>query len=112
MPGGTCWILFAGTGNITYEFISRGVKSVTAVDAEQACTRFIAETLKVLKAPHGSVIKTDAFGFIKQCKVQYDFIFADPPYGMPDTATLPELIFTHNILKPGGWFVLEHRKRH
>jgi 16S rRNA (guanine966-N2)-methyltransferase len=102
--------LFAGTGNITYEFISRGVKSITAVDIEPACTRFISETLKKLNAANGNIIKADVFNFLSQCKTQYDFIFADPPYAMPEASKLPELIFTNNLLKPGAWFVLEHER--
>ena len=100
--------LFAGTGNISYEFISRGVKSITAVDEAPACVQFIGNTLKLLKASNGNAYKADVFKFIAQCKTQYDFIFADPPYGLPDTAKLPELVFAQNILKPNCWFVLEH----
>lgn len=100
--------LFAGTGNISYEFISRGIKSVTVVDEEPACTRFISETFKKLNASNGQIIKADVFKFLTQCKTQYDFIFADPPYNLPNATTLPGLIFSNNLLKSGSWFVLEH----
>ena len=101
--------LFAGTGNIGYEFWSRGCSSMTSVDLNFQCVQFIKKTQKSL-AIDGKVIRSDCFRFIKFTKETYSFIFADPPYNMPQLKDLPNHIFEHRILKPGGTFVVEHDK--
>ncbi len=53
-------------------------------------------------------LRGDVFRFIKSCKQQFDFIFADPPYALKELAQIPNLIFEHNLLKPEGIFVFEH----
>jgi 16S rRNA G966 N2-methylase RsmD len=67
------------------------------------------------------LIKGDVFRFLKSCKQQFDFIFADPPYALKELSTIPDLIFRMNngteerengetLLKPDGVFVFEHGK--
>jgi 16S rRNA (guanine966-N2)-methyltransferase len=80
--------LFSGTGNISYEFVSRGAAKVTAVDNQ--------------------VIKKDAFQFIKSSENKYDLIFADAPYAHPQLIQIPELVYKHQLLKPGGLLIVEH----
>jgi 16S rRNA (guanine(966)-N(2))-methyltransferase RsmD len=99
--------LFSGTGCISYEFASRGCKDVTAVEIEPSTAGFIRKTSESL----GMGIKTvriNALGFIKTCKIQYDLIFADPPYTMKGIETIPTSLLEKGILKPGGIFILEH----
>ena len=55
-------------------------------------------------------IKTNAFKFLKFCKSQYDIIFSDPPYDIEGIDTIPILVFKNNLLKPGGWLIVEHSK--
>ena len=75
--------LFAGTGNLTYEFASREALSVTSVDSYQACTDFIRRTVdKLGYGSQVSVVKADAFLFTQRCRQQFDIIFADPPYDL------------------------------
>lgn len=100
--------LFAGTGNISYEFVSRGCPNITCVDLNFQCIRFIQESLSLMKAPVAKVIKYDVFKFLKVCNETYDFIFADPPYDLEEGKMLPDLIFEKQLVNPGGWFVLEH----
>jgi 16S rRNA G966 N2-methylase RsmD len=56
-------------------------------------------------------VKSDVFKFIEDCNEQYDFIFAGPPYALQTIDNLPPLIFEKGLLKPDGWFVLEHTPR-
>lgn len=102
--------LFAGTGSISLEFISRGAKSVTTVEIAHLQQRFITEVCKKLQIDNLHLVHSDVFKFIEVCKVQYEVIFADPPYQMPNIGDMPDIIFEHELLKPEGLFILEHSK--
>lgn len=103
--------LFAGTGNISYELVSRGCKRVTSVDQDSGCVRFIRETANKLEMKELLVVRSDVFRFLSTNKMQYDLIFADPPYDCEHYEQLVQLIFDNNFLKEDGMFVLEHSKR-
>ncbi len=101
--------LFGGTGSIAYELVSRGCSEVTYVDKYFPCIAYVKKTKTVLDiATAIKVIKADVFKFIPKISEQYDLIFADPPYAHQDLKSLPDLIFDNNLLKPKGWFILEH----
>lgn len=101
--------LFGGTGNLSYEFISRGCRQVTFVDKYPGCVKFVEKTARELDfLPSIRIVQADAFKFIDRSVERYDFIFADPPFAMALTDTLPNLVFEKNMLLPGGCFVLEH----
>ncbi len=102
--------LFAGTGGIGLEFVSRGARDVTAVEMAHTQQNFIISTCKQLGINNLRVVRSDVFRFINTCHVQYDFIYADPPYALAELPTLPDLIFEHELLKTNGLFVLEHSK--
>ena len=102
--------LFSGTGAVSYEFISRGSKSVIAVDANYKCTSFIKKTADEFGMNTLKVMKTDVFRFLKSAKISFDIIFADPPYDMEGVDLLPNLIFDNHILNTNGIFILEHPK--
>ena len=104
--------LFAGTGSISYEFVSRGVKSVISVDNYFKNVAFIEETSENMGIENISAVKYDACKFLKMCNMQFDIVFADPPYMFKQVDEIPELIFENNILKNSGWLVLEHSKAH
>lgn len=99
--------LFAGTGSIGLECVSRGAREVTAVELAHTQQNFIIATCKSLGISNLHVIRGDVFKFIKSSAVRYDLIFADPPYALDELPTLPSLIVPDR-LKPGGLFVLEH----
>jgi 16S rRNA (guanine966-N2)-methyltransferase len=100
--------LFSGTGNITYELISRGCTDITSVDIDKNCVKFISETASKLIAAEVKIIKGDAFQFISNCFRAFDVIFADPPFDLTKAALLPEMIFENNLLNPNGIFIFEH----
>ena len=102
--------LFAGTGNISYELVSRGGRKVVAVDHDFGCVKFIRETANKLDMKELLVVRSDVFSFLDKHKMQYDLIFADPPYDCQHYDTLVQLIFEKNLLKENGMFVLEHDK--
>jgi len=103
--------LFAGTGNISYEFASRGTEKITAVDADYGCIRFINETAEAFDMPI-STIKSDVFKFLEKTELKHTIIFADPPYNLEIEAfsKIPELVFKNELLEVNGLFILEHSK--
>jgi len=102
--------LFSGTGSITLELLSRGCSQVVSVEQDRDHHRFICECLKKLDTNACIPLRGDAFRFVKSCKQQFDFIFADPPYALKELPTIPSLIFEKGLLKEGGLFVFEHGK--
>ena len=102
--------LFAGTGSITLEMLSRGCADVTSVEMDRDHASFIRQCLQKLGDEDCSLIRGDVFRFLKSCKRKYDLIFADPPYALPELPQLPDLIFKHDMLSADGVFVFEHGK--
>ena len=102
--------LFAGTGSISLEMLSRGCNPVVSVETDRDHYRFIGECMQKIGETNSLLIKGDVFRFIKKCHQQFDLVFADPPYALENLAELPQLVLDSNLLKEGGIFVLEHGK--
>jgi 16S rRNA (guanine(966)-N(2))-methyltransferase RsmD len=103
--------LFGGTGNISYELASRGARDLTIVEKDVTMYEFIKKTAAMLALQNLTVIRSDVFRFIDQCKDKFDFIFAGPPYALNTIDELPVKVFQKQLLTVGGWFVLEHTPR-
>lgn len=104
--------LFCGTGNISYEMSSRGCTDIISIDLFEGCVKFVSSMIDTLKIEGMQVIKTNVLDFIKTESTQYDLIFAGPPYALEQLRQLPDLIIEHKMLKPKGWFILEHNPNH
>lgn len=102
--------LFAGTGNITYEFVSRGCKEITSVDINYKCVQFIKRTITLLGFQNINIIKKDVFKYLAGCKDSFGIIFADPPYDLADVELVAELVFKNQLLDKEGWLIIEHKK--
>ena len=102
--------LFAGTGSITLELLSRGCGRVVAVERDRQHFGFIVRTLSALNDPHCQPVRADVFRYLTRCNERFDFIFADPPYALKQLEELPGIVLQRELLKPGGLFVLEHGK--
>ena len=100
--------LFAGTGSISYEFASRGARSVVAIEKDQAYHNFIRLTTQEMGLDLVTVIRGDVFRYLRKPYQSFDIIFADPPYDHPLLETLPDLVFETEILAKGGLLILEH----
>ncbi len=100
--------LFAGTGNISLEFASRGAKDVVAVELNYKCTEFIAKSARDMSFENVFIVKANVFNYLKSVKRTFDLIFADPPYEMKEVSQLPMQVFEQKLLNEDGWFVLEH----
>lgn len=104
--------LFAGTGAISLEFLSRGAASVTAVEMASTQANFIRSVKEKLNDNALRVIRGDVFKFIASAKRPYDIIFADPPYDHPRFDEIPTLILTSGVIKPGSLVIIEHSAAH
>ncbi|HOY32354.1 MAG TPA: RsmD family RNA methyltransferase [Bacteroidales bacterium] len=100
--------LFAGTGSVSFEFVSRGSSDVTAVDQDGRSVSFIIRTCEDFKIDNIRAYRSDVFTFIRHAFKKYDLIFADPPYDLVSVAGLPDKIFQKDLLKPEGILILEH----
>lgn len=112
LEGTTALDLFAGTGSISLELLSRGCRQIVSVEADRDHARFIHQCVEKLNAPEERhiLIRGDVFRFLKSCHQQFDFIFADPPYAMKELPAVPGIVFENGLLKDGGVFVFEHGK--
>jgi 16S rRNA (guanine966-N2)-methyltransferase len=103
--------LFSGTGNISFEFASRGSDNITSVDQDFGCVKFIKQIAQEYDF-NIAAIKSDVFKFIEKSNSVYDIIFADPPYGL-DQATFEKIviaIFEKELLNEEGMMIIEHSK--
>jgi 16S rRNA (guanine966-N2)-methyltransferase len=101
--------LYAGTGNLSFEFASRGCPAITAIDKDAACCNYMNKTAQQLGINKQlNVLQSDVLTYLKNSKTAMDIIVADPPYAETPASELVNLIFENQLLKPNGVFILEH----
>lgn len=107
MDGAEVLDVYAGTGAIGLEALSRGAKSVTFVDKDRAAQRYIARNVASLQVEdQTTIIRTTVSSWLGTKNPQlFDIIFADPPYWDTQFSTV---IRVFELLKPGGLMVLSH----
>ena len=103
--------LFAGTGNIGYEFASRGAKEITSVDADFGCVKFISKTAEELSFPIRA-IKSDVYKYLASAGGTFDVVFADPPYAftIEQMDSLVQSLYANNWINEDGMVIIEHTK--
>ena len=102
--------LFAGTGSISYEFASRGVRSVTSVEINAVHHNFIRRTAQELGIRNLYAVKANAFLYLKSCPKQFDVVFSDAPYDLEHSEEIVSLVLQGDLLREGGIFIFEHAK--
>ena len=100
--------LFSGTGNISLEFASRGVKDITAVDKDFSCFNYLKKVAQQYKLESIKPYKADVFKFLELETEPFDLIFADPPYDLPQITEIAIKVFERNLVKPEGYLIIEH----
>lgn len=104
--------LFAGTGSLGFEAISRGAAGVTFVDTNDGALEAIGENAARLQCEDAvEVVRMDSIAFARASDRRFDLIFADPPYAFEGTPEIPALIFSRHLLKKGGFLIIEHMRR-
>ncbi len=112
LEGLTVLDLFAGTGAMSFEFLSRGAAHVTAVEKARVQADFIKRVQGQLGDPNLTLVRGDVFKFVSSCRQSYDVIFADPPYDMPRFADVPRLVLDSPLVHDGTLFIMEHPREH
>ncbi len=110
LEGLTALDLFAGTGAVSFEFLSRGCSSVTSVEKASTQFNFINKVKKLLGDDNITAIKGDVYRFMGSCTRTFDIIFADPPYDLPTLPELPAVILASGMVKEGTIVIVEHSK--
>jgi len=106
-PGSRCLDLYAGSGALGLEALSRGAREVVFVDVEPAVVRHIGDTLRELGCDRGRAVRADAAGFLAGTPTPFDVIFLDPPFAEPVLPDLCRRIEAGGWLKDGGFVYLE-----
>lgn len=103
--------LFAGTGAISLEFLSRGAAEVTAVEMAPVQAAFIRSVREKLNDPALRVVRGDVFRYLSSFRGEpYDIVFADPPYDHKRFGEIPELILNSGVARPGALVIVEHSR--
>lgn len=102
--------LFAGTGSITLELLSRGCTEVVCVERERAHFNFLCKIFRTLNDDAVTPICGDALKFIAKGSRSFDLVFADPPYALREINEIPDRVMGSMLVVPRGLFVLEHGK--
>ncbi len=108
IPNASVLDLFAGTGQLGIEALSRGAKSAIFVDAAQSACDLVKENLRRTKlVEQGRVVKGDYHSYLKTCQETFDIIFLDPPYAEVFLENSLKCISEIDILRSGGIIVTE-----
>lgn len=100
--------LFSGTGSISYEFASRGVKHITIVESNFNHVNFIKKQFQLLDFKDVDIFKSDVFRYLKTCRQKFDIIFADPPYDLENIEEIYNSVFENSLLSENSWLIIEH----
>ena len=107
VAGRRCLDLFAGSGALGIEALSRGAREVVFVDRDPAVSRHLVATLQLLGCDRGRVVRSDARSFLAGPAGPFDVIFLDPPFGEPVLPEACRRIEAGGWLAPGGLVYLE-----
>jgi 16S rRNA (guanine(966)-N(2))-methyltransferase RsmD len=103
--------LFAGTGNLSFEFLSRGASSITAVDKNHRVCTFLQKNAQILKlVAQLTVVNSDSLQFLERTAATFDMIVADPPFDLTIHHSITDVVFRRHLLKPDGMLIIEHGK--
>jgi len=103
--------LFAGTGNISLEFLSRGAAEVISVDQDRKLFDFMQRTSRELNESGWRMVKSDVFSFLNNHRGQYDIVFADPPFHMEGLERVPAMVLQSGLLGTEGLLIVEHQEK-
>lgn len=105
--------LFAGSGSVGIEALSRGAKKVVFVENSRPALQFLKANVDSIGANgETQIVQGDVFQFVQSTRKAYSVVFADPPYALESLAELPNSIFEHRIVADEGYLIIEHPKNY
>lgn len=108
LSGARCLDLFAGTGALGIEAMSRGAASLTAVERHRAAAGRLRENLALLDIANADVLQQDALRLLKTAPAApYDIVFADPPFAADLVSEVCRLLAAGHWLTAEAWVYLE-----
>lgn len=107
--------LFAGSGAIGIEFLSRGAQKAYFIDHSYSCIQIIKENLMHTKLLENAIIykkdSIDAISFFKNNNISFDYIYIDPPFQNHNLLfSILDSLKKHDILKNDGIIIIEHER--
>lgn len=101
--------LFAGSGSLGIECLSRGAAHVTFVEYDGEAVRYLEQNIRMLGCEDQTeILPMDSMAFLRGRPEAFDIIFADPPYAFDDTASIPDRVFAGGFLASPGYLLIEH----
>jgi len=107
VAGAECLDLFAGSGALGFEALSRGAKSVVMLEKHPAAVQALKANAALLQAQQAQIIQEDAMRYLQRTDTTFDLIFLDPPFRQNWLETILERIASKHLLKPQGMVYLE-----
>lgn len=111
VPGSHCLDLFAGSGALGFEAVSRGAKNVTMLELDRANAKQLKENLSTLKLDNIELFNQDSLQWLKQPAANaFDIVFIDPPFNQALVEPTLALLFTNAYVHEQSLIYLEQEK--
>ncbi|MDH3337149.1 MAG: 16S rRNA (guanine(966)-N(2))-methyltransferase RsmD [Gammaproteobacteria bacterium] len=108
LAGARCLDLFAGTGALGLEALSRGAAETVFVEKSQKAVRTLRDNIAALQSSAATVHNADAMEFLQTARDgKFDIVFLDPPFAADMLGDLCRLLATSPVLASGAWIYLE-----
>lgn len=111
VPGSRCLDLFAGSGALGIEALSRGAAHTLFVDCDSAVVRELRANLTLLGAQNAELLREDALRFLQGTPRKFDIVFLDPPFASGCLPEVCRLLDGRGWLAPGAYIYLEQSAR-
>ena len=107
IDGARCLDLFAGSGALGLEALSRGAAEVVFVERDKQVNTYLRDTLRLLKADHGMVVEADALSYLAGEATGFDIVFLDPPYQAEVLVPCCQALAASPWLNPHAYIYIE-----
>lgn len=112
IPNADCLDLFAGSGALGFEAISRGASHVTMIESEEAAVRMLYEQKRILSTQRISIVHQDALIYLQQADQKFDIVFLDPPFGSELLQHSIVALVKRELVSQGGIVYVESPKNY
>ncbi|MDJ0916130.1 MAG: 16S rRNA (guanine(966)-N(2))-methyltransferase RsmD [Woeseiaceae bacterium] len=110
--GTRCLDLYAGTGALGLEALSREAAQVVFVESSSKAVKALRTSIQTLEAGSAEVVQADAFEYLRRCEpASFDIVFLDPPFSDDLTDDLCRLIAQQRLLRPEGSVYIEQDRQ-